>query len=77
MTVAPLAGNRTVDEIFIRRLEICEQSNFPWSAFDKGFLKSLRELYDSREDAEDYGGEPWTPSPKQWNYLMSIWEKQK
>lgn len=52
---------------FVARLEACEKAQL--SDWERGFIKGMRERFESREDAQDMGILEWNPTVKQWNQL--------
>lgn len=43
--------------------------------WEREFVESLREKFNTREDALDLGVTPWSPTLKQWNELHNIASK--
>ena len=60
---------------FESKLEQCEASDHRLSDWERNFIESLRERYDSREAMEELGHDGWSPTVKQWNQLSSIAER--
>lgn len=62
-------------EIFVRRLQRCERFIDELDDYDQGFVKDMRKKFEERESQMDMSITPWTPSAKQYNYLLSVAEK--
>lgn len=63
---------------FVGALETCEAAGYGvLTEWDLQFVEGLRKRFDSREDAEDLGITPWSPSAKQWNLLMQLAGKSR
>lgn len=62
---------------FVRRLEFVEGLGMQLREWESNFVKDMRRLFETREDAMDQGMTPWSPSVKQWNTLIDIEERYR
>lgn len=63
---------------FVLMLDACETHARRSNQFDdweRSFIESMREKFNSREDAFDFGLTPWSPTSNQWNTLKNLSEK--
>lgn len=63
---------------FVTRLEKCESAvatRHDVTTWESDFVASLREYFESREDAQDLGLPEWNPTVNQWNTLSEIYLK--
>lgn len=67
-------ANPVLLDQFVARLERAERFWDMLSLYDAKFIGEMRDRFESREQSEDLGVQPWSPSAKQWNYLISITE---
>lgn len=71
-------ASQTVREIFLNHLTHIElHGRNLITEYDREFVNDMRSKFNSREDAEDLGCTPWSPSRNQWNFLINVWEKCK
>lgn len=61
-----------LDRSFLAKLAVCESNIRHLSSFDGQFVRDMREHYDSRAAAKEFGIDPWSPSRKQWNHLATL-----
>lgn len=61
-----------LDRSFLAKLAVCEQRVRDLSDYDGAFVRQMREHYDSRSAAKEFGIDSWNPSRKQWNHLATL-----
>lgn len=61
-----------LDRSFVAKLAICESRTGDLTDYDGRFVRELRERYDSRAAAKEFGIDPWSPTRKQWNHLATL-----
>lgn len=65
----PNLSDSHLRETFVRKLEYCENHKAGLDDWSRDFLVGIRKRFESREEAEDFGVTPWSPTVKQWNQL--------
>jgi hypothetical protein len=57
---------------FVTMLEKAEEGARFLTDWEQTFVRDMRTSFNSREDAEDLGQTPWSPTMNQWNTLHGI-----
>jgi hypothetical protein len=61
---------------FLKMLDKAERHvDAELTEWESAFVKDMRRWFNTREDAEDLGQTPWSPSVNQWNTLHGIVSK--